>query len=142
MLHLRTNIKIFTRLSLHNLLDDVNLFGRNSVGKRALWNIDFALSVRQLDVNSVVSGLAVRGWIEDVAHYSAVCEWAVRDLALLSGSVVGESDQEFASGEGEEAVVDVAFNVSMVPDLACFALSIDLLNNLVQVRVSIVRLPE
>jgi hypothetical protein len=30
----------------------------------------------------------------------------------------------------------------MVPDLACLALSIDLLNNLVQVRVSIVRLPE
>ena len=113
------------------MLDDFNILGRYSVGKRALWNVDFALSVRPLDVNSGVSGLAVRGRIEDVAHYSAVCEWAVRDLALLSRSVVGESDQEFASGEGKEGIVDIAFNVSMVPDLACLALSIDLLNNLV-----------
>jgi hypothetical protein len=124
------------------LLDDFNILGRYSIGKRALWYVDLALTVRQVDVNSVVSGLAVRGWIENVADYSAVCERAVRDLALLSGSVVGQSNQEFASGESKEAIVDIAFNVSMVPDLACLALSIDLLNNLVQVRVSIVRLPE
>ena len=124
------------------MLDDFNILGRYSVGKRALRYVDLALTVRQVDVNSVISGLAVRSWIENVADYSAVCERAVRDLALLGGSVVGQSNQEFASGEGKEGIVDIAFNVSMVPDLACLALSIDLLNNLVQVRVSIVRLPE
>ena len=124
------------------MLDDFNILGRYSVGKRALRYVDFALTVRQVDVNSVVSGLAVRGWIENVTDYSAVCERAVRYLALLGGPVVGQSNQEFASGEGKEGIVDIAFNVSMVPNLACLALSIDLLNNLVQVRVSIVRLPE
>lgn len=92
MLHIRTIVTMIYKISLHNLVNEVDFFRQKCGGKFALGHVDLALAVRQVDVNTIVSCLTVCGRIEDVAHHSAIREWAVSDLTLLSRPVVGQRD--------------------------------------------------
>ena len=64
------------------------------------------------------------------------------DLTLLRATVVGEGNEELTTGESEEAGIDVALNVGMVPDLGCLALGVDLSDELVEIGGRVHVLPE
>lgn len=66
----------------------------------------------------------------------------VGDLALLGSPVVGEGDEELATRVSEEAVIDVALNVALVPDLGGLPLGVDLGNDLIEVRGRVHVLPD
>ena len=45
---------------------------------------------------------------------------------LLSAAIVGEGDEELAAGVGVEGVIDVAFNLLLIPYGRLLSLSVDL----------------
>jgi len=66
----------------------------------------------------------------------------VGDLALLGASVVGEGNEELSTRVCEEAVINVALDLRLVPDLGCNTLSVGLGNHLIEVTGGVHVLPE
>ena len=60
---------------------------------------------------------------------------------LLSAAIVGEGDEELAAGVGVEGVIDVAFNLLLIPDGRLLALGVDLCDDLVEITSSVHTLP-
>ena len=70
-------------------LDDVDLFSVIKEGA-GLGDVDFGLSVLKVDINGVaLDGLAVGGWVKDVAHLLAIGEGSVWHLDTLVVVSVG-----------------------------------------------------
>lgn len=107
-----------------------------------LRHVDLGLSIEEIDIDSSADFLAIGRGVEDVADGLTLGEGVVSDLALLGSTVVGEGNEELAAAEREEAVIDVALDVALVPDLAGLALGVDLGNDLVEVGLRVHVLPE
>ena len=108
----------------------------------ALGNIDLGFTVGEVDVDAIANLLAVRGGVEDVADHLTFGEGRVSDLALLRVTRVGKSNEELTTGVGVEAIVGVALNLVVVPDLGSLSLGVDLANHLVEVGASVHVLPK
>jgi len=105
-------------------------------------DVDLGLTVVKPDINATVDSLAVSGGVEDVADVSTVGEWLIGDGSVLLVSGVGESNQEFTTGEGVEVVIRVSLDVLLFPDLVCLSGSVDLTDLLVEVAGGVHVLPE
>ena len=70
---------------------------KNMFGKRGLWNVNFAFTVRKVDIDTTRDDLTVCGWVEDVADGLAILEGGVCHLDLLGVAIVGQSNKEIAS---------------------------------------------
>jgi len=92
---------------------------------------DLGLTVHERNGYSALDLDAVGG-VENVADSVAIVEGMVGHLALLLIFRIGESDQELSSGEGVEAIVSVAFDLLLVPDLGVLPVLIDLSDLLVK----------
>ena len=99
----------------------------------ALGNVDLRLTIAKVDINATGDSLAVGGGVEDVANGFAFGEGVVGHLEVLSVAGVGQSDQELTLGVGVEVLGGVALDPFTVPDLGLLTLSVDLLDNLVEV---------
>ena len=63
-------------------------------------------------------------------------------LNFLGVPSVSESNEEFATGECVEVVIDVSLDLLILPDFTGFTLGMDLCDHLVQVRLGVHILPE
>ena len=70
---------------------------KNMFGKRGLWNVDFAFTVRKVDIDTTRDDLTVCGWVEDVANSLSFGERMIGHLDLLGISSVGQCNKELAS---------------------------------------------
>ena len=61
---------------------------------------------------------------------------------LLSAAIVGEGDEELAAGVGVEGVINVAFDLLLIPDSRLLSLGVDLRDKLVERRTFVKALPE
>jgi len=82
----------------------------------ALWDVDFGLTVFKINVHTIFDSLAVSGGVENVADNLTIRERSISHLPLL-GAIVCHSDHKFSLGKGVEVVVNIAFNLAVVPDL-------------------------
>ena len=73
------------------------VISENMFRKGALWNVDFAFTVRKVDIDTTRDLLAVCGWVEDVANSFSLGEWMVGHLDLFGISGVGQCNEELAS---------------------------------------------
>lgn len=108
----------------------------------ALRNVNLGLTVGEVDVDATADLLAVSGGVEDVANHLTFGEGMISDLTLLSVTGVGKSNEELTTGVGVEALVGVALNLFVVPDLGSLSLGVDLANLLVEVGASVHVLPK
>jgi len=118
-----------------------NTFSALNGGQHCLSDVDLALTIGQVGVYTIVGGLAVSSGVENVADDYAIGEGTVSNLTNLSGAIVGQGDEEFTLAEGEEGVVTVALNVTVVPDLRLLALGVHCRDHVVQISVGVASLP-
>ena len=62
-----------------------------------LWNVDLALTVGQVHIDTSRDLLTVSGWVEDVANSLTFGEWMISHLDLFGVSGVGQGNEELAS---------------------------------------------
>jgi len=117
--------------------------------------VEFGFSLKEILLGHVDLGLTVvkrNGYsaldfdtvveVENVANGVAVVEGMVGYLARLLVLRIGESDHELSSGEGIEAIVSVAFDLRLVPDLGVLPVLIDLSNLPVKRSLSVETSPQ
>ena len=124
------------------VLEEIGGVLQDGGGKGALWNVDLGLSVDKVDINHAIDGLAVSGWVEDVANNGAISEWLVGHLDVLLVGGVGQGNEELTTRVGVEVVIDISLNLLLVPDLGGLTLGVDGGDLLVEIGVGVVGLPE
>ena len=70
---------------------------KNMFRKGGLWNVDFAFTIRKVDINTTRYNLTICGWVEDVANSISFGEWMIGHLDLFRVSGVGQGNKELAS---------------------------------------------
>jgi len=101
------------------------------------WSKDLYFTIEEDYWELSILDLYAISFVEDVAQSGAFLIWVERDRSALVFVAVGESEEGFTSGESVEAVVSVSLDLVMVEVLSVFTETVDGLQKVVDVRVTV-----